>query len=468
MRPAAGSAPTRSSRASTGRRAGGCRSARCSARCSPRRSMRRPRRTGWSIRPSAGRFSRWATRTDFWSSPPDSDLAFNSASAGRWREIELDPERARVRIPLTGSLDLGATAKALAADRAAAAAATVAGGVLVSLGGDISVSGPPPHQGWSVRVTDDHRSPPDADGQTVAITRGGLATSSTTVRVWRRGDRTVHHIVDPATGAPPTSRLAHGQRGGRHLRRRERGVDSLYCRASLPWTGSSDARSPPASFARRAPSSQRADGRPTILRRARGDRHGRDEQRALVPGPWQGAVPLVLLTASLVLGITAHNGVGAPHVPRFAIAMLHRNLSLLVVVFLAVHISTSVLDPFAGISWSDAVVPLAARYRPVWLGLGAVAFDLLLALAITSLVRVRLGLRTWRAVHWLAYLCWPSRLSTGSARAPTFAHRGCTGWSGYASQRSPQPRGGVSQRRPASRRAGAGRPPVACCSHRYS
>jgi sulfoxide reductase heme-binding subunit YedZ len=114
-----------------------------------------------------------------------------------------------------------------------------------------------------------------------------------------------------------------------------------------------------------------------------------------------------------VLGITAHNGVGAPRVPRFATAMLHRNLSLLVVVFLAVHISTSVLDPFAGISWSDAVVPLAARYRPVWLGLGAVAFDLLLALAITSLVRVRLGLRTWRAVHWLAYLCWPVALVHG-------------------------------------------------------
>jgi sulfoxide reductase heme-binding subunit YedZ len=126
-----------------------------------------------------------------------------------------------------------------------------------------------------------------------------------------------------------------------------------------------------------------------------------------------GAVSLVLLTASLVLGITAHNGVGAPHVPRFATAMLHRNLSLLVVVFLAVHISTSVLDPFAGLSWSDAVVPLAARYRPVWLGLGAVAFDLLLALAITSLVRVRLGLRTWRAVHWLAYLCWPVALVHG-------------------------------------------------------
>jgi thiamine biosynthesis lipoprotein len=141
--------------------------------------------------------------TDFWSSPPDSDLAFNSAPAGRWREIELDPARTRVRIPLAGSLDLGATAKALAADRASAAAAREAGGALVSLGGDISISGPAPREGWSVRVTDDHRSPVDVSGQTVAITRGGLATSSTTVRTWRRGDRTVHHIVDPVTGAPP-------------------------------------------------------------------------------------------------------------------------------------------------------------------------------------------------------------------------------------------------------------------------
>jgi methionine sulfoxide reductase heme-binding subunit len=131
-----------------------------------------------------------------------------------------------------------------------------------------------------------------------------------------------------------------------------------------------------------------------------------------------GVVCLVILTASVALGVAARNGGGASRVPRFAIGILHRNLSLLVLAFLAVHIATSVLDPFAAIGWTDAVVPLRAAYRPVWLGLGAVAFDLLLAIAITSILRVRLGLRTWRAVHWLAYACWPVAvvhgLGTGS------------------------------------------------------
>ena len=81
--------------------------------------------------------------------------------------------------------------------------------------------------------------------------------------------------------------------------------------------------------------------------------------------------------------------------------------------FLGVHIATSVLDPFAAISWTDAVIPLSASYRPFWLGLGAVAFDLLIALAITSLLRVRIGLRTWRGIHWLAYACWPVALVHG-------------------------------------------------------
>ena len=131
-----------------------------------------------------------------------------------------------------------------------------------------------------------------------------------------------------------------------------------------------------------------------------------------------GVVSLVLLTAILALGIGAHTSAGTSRVPRFATALLHRNLSLLVLVFLAVHITTSVLDPFAAISWTDAVIPLRASYRPVWLGLGAVGFDLLLALAISSLVRVRLGLRIWRSIHWLAYACWPialvHALGTGS------------------------------------------------------
>jgi thiamine biosynthesis lipoprotein len=100
-------------------------------------------------------------------------------------------------------LDLGATAKAWAADRAAAAAAAAGDcGVLVSLGGDIATSGPAPADGWRIRVTDDHRSDPSAPGQTISIRSGGLATSSTAVRRWSHGGHTMHHIIDPRTGGP--------------------------------------------------------------------------------------------------------------------------------------------------------------------------------------------------------------------------------------------------------------------------
>lgn len=127
-----------------------------------------------------------------------------------WTDVGWDEARSAVRIPAGTALDFGATAKALAADRAAGRAAAAAGcGVLVSLSGDIAVCGPAPEGGWRVRVTDDHRDGDDSPGQTVVITEGGLATSSTTVRSWQVwSDQTVprritvHHIVDPRTGRP--------------------------------------------------------------------------------------------------------------------------------------------------------------------------------------------------------------------------------------------------------------------------
>jgi thiamine biosynthesis lipoprotein len=120
-----------------------------------------------------------------------------------WRAVELDPVEGSVRVPAGVEVDLGATAKALAVDRAAASAHTAAGcGVLVSVGGDLAVSGSPATNGWVVRVTDDHRDSLGPRGQTVTVVDGGLATSSTTVRRWSRGERTVHHIVDPWTGEP--------------------------------------------------------------------------------------------------------------------------------------------------------------------------------------------------------------------------------------------------------------------------
>ena len=120
-----------------------------------------------------------------------------------------------------------------------------------------------------------------------------------------------------------------------------------------------------------------------------------------------GIVSLLLLTASVVLGILGRLGVSTPGWPRFAIASVHRNIGLLTVSFLAVHIGSSVIDAYAGISWLDAIVPFGSVYRPFWLGLGAVAFDLMIALIATSLLRPRINARLWRAVHWTSYLCWP-------------------------------------------------------------
>jgi methionine sulfoxide reductase heme-binding subunit len=120
-----------------------------------------------------------------------------------------------------------------------------------------------------------------------------------------------------------------------------------------------------------------------------------------------GAVALILLTASVIIGIAAVARLRGPGVPRFIVDGVHRTASLLAVVFLVVHIITAVLDSFASISLVDAVIPFIGSYRPLWLGLGAVGFDLLLAVAITSLVRDRIGHSRWRAVHWLAYAAWP-------------------------------------------------------------
>ncbi len=123
--------------------------------------------------------------------------------AGGWRSIRIDHARGTVRVARGVEIDLGATAKALAADRSARAVATATGtGVLVSLGGDIAIAGPVPEGGWPIRVTDDHRSGPTVPGQTIALSSGGLATSSTTVRRWRAGGAERHHILDPQTGLP--------------------------------------------------------------------------------------------------------------------------------------------------------------------------------------------------------------------------------------------------------------------------
>ena len=152
-----------------------------------------------------------------------------------------------------------------------------------------------------------------------------------------------------------------------------------------------------------------------------------------------GTVALVLLTASVVIGIAAIARMRGPGVPRFVVDGLHRTASLLAVAFLVVHIITAVLDSFASISLTDAIIPFVGSYRPLWLGLGAVAFDLLLAVAITSLVRARMGHSAWRGIHWLATRRGRSRSSTASAPAATCIRPGSRSSASVASPRSCSP-----------------------------
>jgi sulfoxide reductase heme-binding subunit YedZ len=126
-----------------------------------------------------------------------------------------------------------------------------------------------------------------------------------------------------------------------------------------------------------------------------------------------GVVALVLLTVVVVLGILVNRREQLPGLPRFATTSLHRSMSLLAVAFTAVHVITAIADPYVTIGIAAAVIPFASPYRPIWIGLGAVSLDIIAALIITSLARARIGRRTWRAVHWLAYLSWPVALLHG-------------------------------------------------------
>jgi FAD:protein FMN transferase len=126
-----------------------------------------------------------------------------AAKVPGWQAIRFHAPTRRVWIPRGVELDLGATAKALASDLAAAEAAkATAGGVLVSLGGDIAVAGEPPAGGWPIQVSEDSGALISEGEETVSIVDGGIATSSTTVRRWTRGGVVLHHIIDPATGLP--------------------------------------------------------------------------------------------------------------------------------------------------------------------------------------------------------------------------------------------------------------------------
>ena len=128
-----------------------------------------------------------------------------------------------------------------------------------------------------------------------------------------------------------------------------------------------------------------------------------------------GMVALVLLTGIIVLGVLGPLRVSTDLWPRFAIRTVHRDLSLLTLAVIAIHVIALVADSFVSVPLSSAVLPWGSSYSPFWTGIGAVAFDLMIALVVTSLLRNRLGFRIWRFIHWGAYLSWPLAVAHGIA-----------------------------------------------------
>lgn len=128
-----------------------------------------------------------------------------------------------------------------------------------------------------------------------------------------------------------------------------------------------------------------------------------------------GMVALVLLTGIIVLGVLGPLRVSTKLWPRFAIQTVHRDLALMALLVVAIHVVTITADTYVSVPLSAAVLPFGSSYAPFWTGMGAVAFDLMLALVGTSLLRSRLGFRTWRFVHWSAYAAWPLAVAHGIA-----------------------------------------------------
>ena len=124
-------------------------------------------------------------------------------------------------------------------------------------------------------------------------------------------------------------------------------------------------------------------------------------------GRASGIISLLLFTVSLLLGIVTRSGRPLPGMPRFSVSLVHRNVSLLALVFLVLHVGTLMLDSYAKLGPIDVVVPFLGSFKPFWQGLGTVAFDLVVAVVITGLLRRRIGQRAFRFVHWFTYALWP-------------------------------------------------------------
>ena len=256
------------------------------------------------------------------------------------------------------------------------------------------------------------------------------------MRRWRAGEADAHHIVDPRSGAPADEVWRTVSVAARTCVEANTASTAAIVRgeAAVAWL---ERGGLPARLVRR-------DG--TTAYTLRLARRGRGVNHVLTSGPvWylmraSGVVSLLLLTAVSALGVATTSRLRPGRLPRFVTLGLHRNVSLLAVVFLSLHVLTAIIDPDATVRAVAVILPLPSGRYGLWLGLGALALDLIIALVVTSLLRQRLAPRVWRALHYLAYLAWPVALVHG-AGIGTDSRRasGCSPSTPRASRSSEQP-----------------------------
>ena len=328
-----------------------------------------------------------------------------------YRNVRLDRTTGLLTVPSGCALDLGATAKAFTADLAARSTfARYGSPVLVELGGGTwPVAGPKRVGGWGVLAAE----AAGGDGQIVTVTRGGVTTSTTTVRRWQRGGAAMHHIVDPATGAPadgPWRTATVWAESALAANTASTAAIVLGAGAGPPARSQPDRRSPHRCRRRHHPDDHLAG------RRSPPDARGRLIMELWMTARGAGLAALVLLISTALGALGSPNRTTTRH--RMLLQYVHRSAGALGLGVLVLHVVTIMADSYANVSVTGAIIPFTASYRATWVGLGTITMYLLVLVAGFGFARGRMaasvtGARIWRSTHALAYLAWVTAIAHG-------------------------------------------------------
>jgi hypothetical protein len=312
-----------------------------------------------------------------------------------YRSLRLDGSRLHKGAGV--ELDLGATAKAAAADRAAALVHGALGtGVLVSLGGDIATAGAAPGSGWQVHVQDRDEDP----WTQVELPAGSaIATSSTVSRQWRRAAAPCTTSSTPAPASRPARSGAASPWPPSTCLHANAVTTAALVRGERPSTGYAASACRPGSCAPTASSCTPTAGRQ--------EKRHEPRERAVVPRPRHRLVALVMFTLTMVLGITTRSGAQALGLSRFGVADLHKTASLTGTGLVAVHVGTPAVRPLRAAEAGRPRLPVPRGVPAAVAGPRHPRVDVLVLIVASSLLRHRIGPRAFKALHWSAYALWP-------------------------------------------------------------